>query len=54
MDPKYKSVTGYKKVPRYKIGDSQKRLKGYIFFLSRTPRNFHPYASFFHSTGLNC
>ncbi len=47
MNPKYKSVIGYKKVTRYKILDSQKQIKREkILYSSRIPRSFHPYASF--------
>jgi hypothetical protein len=38
MNPKYKSVTGYKKVTRYKIWDSQKQIKREkILYSSRIP-----------------
>ena len=55
MNPKYKSVIGYKKVTRYKILDSQKPIKREkILYSSRIPRISIPMQALGYSTGINC
>jgi len=55
MNPKYKSVTGYKKVTRYKIWDSQKKIKREkILYSSRIPKACIGMETSGYSTGINC